>query len=76
MEACLEEAAMETVRALKDRRPAVRRRAWPKKRIQGDGGPWQKLAITRGQLIRRRSCTAQGTQASGTGQGRCYKRSH
>jgi hypothetical protein len=52
-----EEAAVETVGALKDRHEnrylAVGRRPQPKKRTQGDGGSWQKLAAARGRLARR-----------------------
>jgi hypothetical protein len=48
-----EEAVVETVDTLKDRYLAVGRRRQPKKRTQGDGGSWQKLAAARGRLARR-----------------------
>jgi hypothetical protein len=52
-----EEAAVETIGALKDRsgdrRLAVRRRGRLKKLTQGDGGSWQKWTLARGWLTRR-----------------------
>jgi hypothetical protein len=52
-----EEAAVETVGALKDRHEnrhlAVGRSRQPKKRTQSVGGSWQKLAAARGRLARR-----------------------
>jgi hypothetical protein len=49
-----EEAAVETIEVLEDRywgrHPAVGRLQQPKKRTQGDGGSWKKLAAIRRRL--------------------------
>jgi hypothetical protein len=72
MEADLEEAAVETIGALRDRsrdrRLLVRRRGRPKNLNQGDGGLRQKLAVTRGRITRRAipaPCKAHGLQGPG-----------
>jgi hypothetical protein len=52
-----EVAALKTVRALKkwhrDRHLAIRHRGQPKKRIQGNGGSWKKLAVACRGMARR-----------------------
>jgi hypothetical protein len=48
-----EEAVVETIGAMKDRRLAVRRHGRPRKRTQGDGGSRQKSAAARRRMARR-----------------------
>jgi hypothetical protein len=69
------EAAVETIRALKDRHLAVRRHGWPKKQTQGNGGSGRSWPSPRMVDPLRNSCSAQGTQSSGTKEGQCCKRS-
>jgi hypothetical protein len=60
-----EESTIETVGTLKERNGDQ----YPRKRIQGNGEPWQKLAFARERLTRRTIPAPR----RGHGQGRCTK---